>query len=161
MELKKHFKATPDEVFDVIERSVLASIEEACGKQVSVKKLPGYRYKRTVEQKHRKVAMKIKIKQFERPRIYEAQFVSNEGTNHICYSLTERDNGDTDLVYTEEYTPKGSQGFISAAINGFIYNIEVRFKARDTLTYFKRRIEMDRMEKRKGAQSTAASSEDE
>lgn len=161
MELKKHFKATPDEVFNVIERSVLASIEDATGKRVSVKKLPGYRYKRTVAQKHRRVAMKVKIKQFERPSVYEAQFVSNEGTNHICYNLTESARGGTDLVYTEEYAPKGSQGFISAAINGFIYNIEVRFKARDTLTYFKRRIEMDRMEKRKGAQSAAASSEDE
>ena len=159
MELKKHFKATPDEVFNVIERSVLASIEDATGKRVSVKKLPGYRYKRTVAQKHRGVAMKLKIKQFERPSVYEAQFVSNEGTNHICYNLTESARGGTDLVYTEEYAPKGSQGFISAAINGFIYNIEVRFKARDTLTYFKRRIEMDRMEQKKGAQ-TAATHED-
>lgn len=159
MELKKHFKATPDEVFNVIERSVLASIEDATGKRVSVKKLPGYRYKRTVAQKHRRVAMKVKIKQFERPSVYEAQFVSNEGTNHICYNLTESARGGTDLVYTEEYAPKGSQGFISAAINGFIYNIEVRFKARDTLAYFKRRIEMDRMEQKKGAQ-TAATHED-
>ena len=159
MELKKHFKATPDEVFNVIERSVLASIEDATGKRVSVKKLPGYRYKRTVAQKHRRVAMKVKIKQFERPSVYEAQFVSNEGTNHICYNLTESARGGTDLVYTEEYAPKGSQGFISAAINGFIYNIEVRFKARDTLTYFKRRIEMDRMKQKKGAQ-TAATHED-
>lgn len=156
MELKKHFKATPDEVFNVIERSVLASIEDATGKRVSVKKLPGYRYKRTVAQKHRRVAMKVKIKQFERPSVYEAQFVSNEGTNHICYNLTESVRGGTDLVYTEEYAPKGSQGFISAAINGFIYNIEVRFKARDTLTYFKRRIEMDRMEQKKGAQTAPA-----
>ena len=156
MELKKHFKATPDEVFNVIERSVLASIEDATGKRVSVKKLPGYRYKRTVAQKHRRVAMKVKIKQFERPSVYEAQFVSNEGTNHICYNLTESARGGTDLVYTEEYAPKGSQGFISAAINGFIYTIEVRFKARDTLTYFKRRIEMDRMEQKKGAQTAAA-----
>ena len=156
MELKKHFKATPDEVFNVIERSVLASIEDATGKRVSVKKLPGYRYKRTVAQKHRRVAMKVKIKQFERPSVYEAQFVSNEGTNHICYNLTESARGGTDLVYAEEYAPKGSQGFISAAINGFIYNIEVRFKARDTLTYFKRRIEMDRMEQKKGAQTAAA-----
>lgn len=156
MELKKHFKATPDEVFNVIERSVLASIEDATGKRVSVKKLPGYHYKRTVAQKHRRVAMKVKIKQFERPSVYEAQFVSNEGTNHICYNLTESARGGTDLVYTEEYAPKGSQGFISAAINGFIYNIEVRFKARDTLTYFKRRIEMDRMEQKKGAQTAAA-----
>ena len=134
MELTQHLDVTPDEFFDILEENVLSDIENATGKQVNPAHLQGYRYTKKVANGRHQVPMKVKIKHFRRPAVYEARFTYGTGTNTIRYELEPSENGGCDLTYTEEFVPTTPQRGLVYRLTRMNYDRKLQARAKQTIS---------------------------
>ena len=135
MQIVKTLDVTPEELFDAIEASIIADIEDATGKTVSRNKLNGYHYtKKTRSGKTAGANLKTKIKTYRYPSVYEAKFTYDKGSNTTRYEVepTEDGKGCT-LTYTEDYTVNVSTAGFYGKLNLFLYERRVKKRAEDTI----------------------------
>ncbi len=77
MQLTKKLKVTPEELFDALAGFIMQDIENATGKRPSRNKLNGYKYEKRAQSakgKAKGTAIKVKIKHFDYPCLYEVRF---------------------------------------------------------------------------------------
>lgn len=156
MELVEHMDVTCEEFFDILEENVLADVENATGKRMNPDHLQGHRYSKKVASGRKGVEMKVKIKHFRRPAVYEARFSYNTGTNTIRYELAPAEDGGCDITYTEDFvssTPEKGLMYKLARAN---YDRKLRSRAKQTLSAIEKTIK----ERRKNDKIAARKAEE-
>ena len=135
MQLVRSLKITPEEFFDAVETSVLYDIEEATGKRPKPEKLNGFRYERHEKGSGRDAGkpVKVKIKEYRAPSVYEVRFKYSTGSNTMRYEVEPDENGNCLLVYTETYKATIKNEGFWGKVNTFIYERRVRSRARKTI----------------------------
>ena len=134
MQLVRSLKITPEEFFDAVETSVLYDIEEATGKHPKPDKLNGFRYERYEKGSGRDAGkpVKVKIREYRAPSVYEVRFKYSTGSNTIRYEVEPDEHGNCLLVYTETYKAAIRNEGFWGKVNTFIYERRVRSRARKT-----------------------------
>ena len=106
MQLTKTLKVTPEELFDALAGSIMQDIENATGKRPSRNKLNGYKYEKRAQSakgKAKGTAIKVKIKHFDYPCLYEVRFQYAAGINTMRYEAVPAGDGACELTYTEDF----------------------------------------------------------
>ena len=101
MQLTKTLKVTPEELFDALAGSIMQDIENATGKRPSRNKLNGYKYEKraqSAEGKAKGTAIKVKIKHFDYPCLYEVRFQYAAGINTMRYEVAPAGDGACELT---------------------------------------------------------------
>lgn len=148
MQLAKTLKVTPEEFFDALEESIVSDIEQATGKHLGRSKLNSYKYEKRAQQakgKAKGTAIKVKIKHFNYPSLYEVRFSYAAGTNTMRYEITPAGEGACELTYTETF--EGSGGNTSGArgkIGLFFYERKLKSRANQTIDQIVKYIEGER-----------------
>ncbi|MFR5416560.1 MAG: DUF3284 domain-containing protein [Collinsella sp.] len=96
MQLTKTLKVTPEELFDALAGSIMQDIENATGKRPSRNKLNGYKYEKRAQSakgKAKGTAIKVKIKHFDYPCLYEVRFQYAAGINTMRYEAAPAGDG--------------------------------------------------------------------
>ena len=112
MQLAKTLKVTPEELFDALAGSIMQDIENATGKRPSRNKLNGYKYEKRAQSakgKTKGTAIKVKIKHFDYPCLYEVRFQYAAGINTMRYETAPAGDGACELTYTEDFQGCGWQ----------------------------------------------------
>ena len=110
MQLTKTLKVTPEELFDALAGFIMQDIENATGKRPSRNKLNGYKYEKRAQSakgKAKGTAIKVKIKHFDYPRLYEVRFQYASGINTMRYEAAPAGDGACELTYTEDFQGVG------------------------------------------------------
>ena len=110
MQLTKTLKVTPEELFDALAGSIMQDIESATGKRPSRNKLNGYKYEkraRSAKGMAKGTAIKVKIKHFDYPCLYEVRFQYAAGINTMRYEAAPAGDGACELTYTEDFQGVG------------------------------------------------------
>lgn len=148
MQLTKTLEVTPEELFDALAESISQDVENATGKRPSVKKLNGFKYEKRAQAakgKAKGTAIKVKIKHFDYPHLYEVRFQYAAGTNTMRYEAKPTDKGWCELTYTEDF--QGSGGNTSGArgkIGLFFYERKLKNRANQTINQIVKYIEGER-----------------
>lgn len=135
MELTRTLSISAEELFDQIEKSVLADIREATGKEVARDRLDGYKYQKRAHGGGKNgTPMDVKIKRYRYPRVYEVKFSYAAGTNTVRYEVTDEADGCATVLYREEAQAHGgaNRGFWGA-LNRRIYERRLRSRAEQAL----------------------------
>ncbi len=136
MELTKKLDVTPEELFDALEASILGDIEQATGKRPSRAKLNGYKYVKKAHEaqgKAKGTQIKVKIRHFDYPHLYEARFSYSTGTNTMRYEVVPTADG-CELTYTEEFEGQGgnTRGFMGK-LGLMVYERKLKSRANATI----------------------------
>lgn len=118
MQLTKTLKVTPEELFDALAGSIMQDIENATGKHPSRNKLNGYKYEKRAQSakgKAKGTAIKVKIKHFDYPCLYEVRFQYAAGINTMRYEAAPAGDGACELTYTEDFQGVGGNTSARAA----------------------------------------------
>lgn len=137
MELTKELDVAPEELFDALEASILGDIEQATGKRPSRAKLNGYKYEKrahAAQGKAKGTAIKVKIRRYDYPRVYEARFSYSTGTNTMRYEVEPAGVGACRLTYTEEFEGQGgnTRGF-TGKLGLMLYERKLKHRANETI----------------------------
>lgn len=118
MQFTKTLKVTPEELFDALAGSIMQDIENATGKRPSRNKLNGYKYEKRAQSakgKAKGTAIKVKIKHFDYPCLYEVRFQYAAGINTMRYEVAPAGEGACELTYTEDFQGVGGTRLARAA----------------------------------------------
>lgn len=137
MELTKKLDVAPEELFDALEASILGDIEQATGKRPSRAKLNGYKYEKRAHEaqgKAKGTPIKVKIRTYDYPHVYEARFSYTAGTNTMRYEVKPAGDGACELTYTEEFKGQGdnTRGF-TGKLGLMLYNRQLKSRANTTI----------------------------
>ena len=137
MELTKKLDVTPKELFDALEASIRGDIEQATGKRPGRAKLNGYKYQKKAHEaqgKAKGTEIKVKIRHFDYPHVYEARFSYSTGTNTMRYEAVPTDDGGCELTYTEEFEGQGgnTRGFMGK-LGLMVYERKLKSRANATI----------------------------
>lgn len=148
MQLTKTLKVTPEELFDALAGFIMQDIENATGKRPSRNKLNGYKYEkraRSAKGKAKGTAIKVKIKHFDYPCLYEVRFQYATGINTMRYEAAPAGDGACELTYTEDF--QGVGGDTSDArgkLSLFFYERKLKSHANQTIDQIVKYIEGER-----------------
>lgn len=148
MQLTKTLKVTPEELFDALAGFIMQDIENATGKRPSRNKLNGYKYEKRAQSakgKAKGTAIKVKIKHFDYPCLYEVRFQYAAGINTMRYEATPAGDGVCELTYTEDF--QGVGGNTSGArgkLGLFFYERKLKSHANQTIDQIVKYIEGER-----------------
>lgn len=135
MEITRTLSITAEEFFDQIEKSVLADIKEATGKDLGRAKLNGFKYKKRARGGAKGgTPMDVKIKRYRYPEVYEVRFTYATGVNTVCYRVADTSDDSVTIEYTEELDARGqgSRGLVGA-LNRKLYDVRMRRGVNQTL----------------------------
>ena len=138
MELQKALDITPEEFFDQVETSVLNDIEEACGKTVSRGQLAGFSYRKRAQGSRAGTPMKVKIRKYRYPELYEVKFTYDAGSNTITYRV-ERTEGGCLLTYSERFVLAQRNAGLWASFTLKRYEMRSKRRAERTIAAICRR----------------------
>lgn len=133
VELVRKLDFTAEELFDQIERSVIYDLRRATGKEYARDKIAGAKYKKTVGGGRQATEMKVKIRAYRYPEVYEARFTYARGTNTIRYQVEELPEGGVQLTYFEDFASAAPERGLSAKLQRAIYERQVKSRAEKTL----------------------------
>lgn len=110
MEINQKLNVEAKEFFDALAYSAAYDVSRATGKKVNQDQLySGCRYKKKLKNKlGQDGEVEVKIRRFESPSCYEAQFRSSQGVNVILYEIEDDKNGSIMVHYKEEF--EGASG---------------------------------------------------
>lgn len=121
MRVGRRLNAAPERVFDLIERSVAADMEQSGRKVGPAGIRRGTSYTKAMRTKlgaSRTVA--VRVEAFEAPRVYEASFTSSDGVNTVRYEVDPADGGST-LSYEESFEAPSALGSLNGRIMQRLY----------------------------------------
>lgn len=137
MQLAKTLKVTPEELFDALAGSIMQDIENATGKRPSRNKLNGYKYEKRAQSakgKAKGMAIKVKIKHFDYPCLYEVRFQYAAGINTMRYEAAPAGDGACELTYTEDFQGVGGNTSGTRGKLGlFFYERKLKSHANQTI----------------------------
>ena len=111
MQLTKTLKVTPEELFDALAGSIMQDIENVTGQNVlAAISSTGYKYEKRAQSakgKTKGTAIKVKIKHFDYPCLYEVRFQYAAGINTMRYETAPAGDGACELTYTEDFQGVG------------------------------------------------------
>lgn len=148
MQLTKTLKVTPEEFFDALAGSIMQDIENATGKRPNRNKLNGYKYEKRAQSakgKAKGTAIKVKIKHFDYPCLYEVRFQYAAGINTMRYEAAPAGDGACELTYTEDF--QGAGGNTSGTrgkLGLFFYERKLKSHANQTIDQIVKYIEGER-----------------
>lgn len=148
MQLTKTLKVTPEELFDALAGSIMQDIENATGKRPSRNKLNGYKYEKRAQSakgKAKGTAIKVKIKHFDYPCLYEVRFQYAAGINTMRYEAAPAGDGACELTYTEDFQGVGgSTSGTRGKLGLFFYERKLKSHANQTIDQIVKYIEGER-----------------
>lgn len=148
MQLTKTLKVTPEELFDALAGSIMQDIENATGKRPSRNKLNGYKYEKRAQSakgKAKGTAIKVKIKHFNYPCLYEVRFQYAAGINTMRYEAAPAGDGACELTYTEDFQGVGGNTSGTRGKLGlFFYERKLKSHANQTIDQIVKYIEGER-----------------
>lgn len=148
MQLTKTLKVTPEELFDALAGSIMQDIENATGKRPSRNKLNGYKYEKRAQSakgKAKGTAIKVKIKHFDYPCLYEVRFQYAAGINAMRYEAVPAGDGACELTYTEDFQGVGGNTSGTRGKLGlFFYERKLKSHANQTIDQIVKYIEGER-----------------
>lgn len=136
MQIEKTLDVTPEEFFGAIETSILYDVEEATGKRITRKRINGFHYTKATREPGRDQGsqVKVKIKSYRYPTLYEVKFTYATGANIMRYAVEPTaDGAGSTLSYTEEYTANVSTKGITGWFNLFMYERRIKARANKTI----------------------------
>ncbi|WP_251157782.1 DUF3284 domain-containing protein [Caniella muris] len=121
MRVERRLDAAPERVFDLIERSVAADMEQS-GRKVGPKGIRrGTSYTKAMRTKLGAArTVTVRVEAFEAPRLYEASFTSSDGVNTVRYEVGPADGGST-LSYEESFVAPTTLGSLNGRIMQRLY----------------------------------------
>lgn len=148
MQLTKTLKVTPEELFDALAGSIMQDIENATGKRPSRNKLNGYKYEKRAQSakgKAKGTPIKVKIKHFDYPCLYEVRFQYAAGINTMRYEAAPAGDGACELTYTEDFQGVGGNTSGTRGKLGlFFYERKLKSHANQTIDQIVKYIEGER-----------------
>ncbi len=148
MQLTKTLKVTPEELFDALAGSIMQDIENATGKCPSRNKLNGYKYEKRAQSakgKTKGTAIKVKIKHFDYPCLYEVRFQYAAGINTMRYETAPAGDGACELTYTEDFQGAGGNtSGMRGKLGLFFYERKLKSHANQTIDQIVKYIEGER-----------------
>lgn len=148
MQLTKMLKVTPEELFDALAGFIMQDIENATGKRPSRNKLNGYKYEtraQSAKGKAKGTAIKVKIKHFDYPCLYEVRFQYAAGINTMRYEAAPAGDGACELTYTEDFQGVGGNTSGTRGKLGlFFYERKLKSHANQTIDQIVKYIEGER-----------------
>lgn len=148
MQFTKTLKVTPEELFDALAGSIMQDIENATGKRPSHDKLNGYKYEKRAQSakgKAKGTAIKVKIKHFDYPCLYEVRFQYAAGINTMRYEAAPAGDGACELTYTEDFQGVGGNTSGTRGKLGlFFYERKLKSHANQTIDQIVKYIEGER-----------------
>ncbi len=146
MEITRTLAISAEELFDQIEKTIIADIREATGKEVPRAKLNGYKYKKVARGGGRSgTPMDVKIKHYRYPELYEARFSYATGVNTVRYEVTEASDDSVTVLYREDLEPRGNapRG-LTGMLNRKIYERRLRSRAQQIFKSLEETVKRER-----------------
>lgn len=144
MQLTKTLKVTPEELFDALAGSIMQDIENATGKRPSRNRLNGYKYEKRARSA-KGTAIKVKIKHFDYPCLYEVRFQYAAGINTMRYEAAPAGDGACELTYTEDFqVVGGNTSGTRGKLGLFFYEHKLKSHANQTIDQIVKYIEGER-----------------
>lgn len=123
MEVREELKVGAEAFYHTLLQSVLYDINTCTGQDMSETELAaGYRYEKSMKNKMgQQGAVTVEIKQLEPNVCYEAEFTSAQGTNGVCYRITELGEGRISVDYREEFQGMNTTGTLNYKLMEALY----------------------------------------
>lgn len=121
MRVGRRLDAAPERVFDLIERSVAADMEQSGRKVGPAGIRRGTSYTKSMRTKMGAArTVTVRVEAFEAPRVYEASFTSSDGVNTVRYEVEPADGGSA-LSYEESFEAPTTLGSLNGRIMQRLY----------------------------------------
>lgn len=134
MKITEHIKATPEEFFDFVDKSLLADIAAARGKKAKPSNLhEGYTYKKFLRGKADAAhAATVRIVTYDRLHSYRSSVTTGQGTSLMGYDIEPSGDG-IDVTYVEDFEANGGIRALFSRVAGFFQGLSARSRVKAQL----------------------------
>ncbi|WP_239253642.1 DUF3284 domain-containing protein [Listeria ilorinensis] len=156
MKVKQKLYISDKECFDVIVQSVLYDIKQVKGKTLTLRKLQGYSYQRTMSNG---ALTTTTIEEITPNSVYRFQTKGRVNTHTTTYTITPNSEHSCEVEYAETITAEATMQKLNNALVGFIFGFFRKRKVKNLLKSIELSVINQNKEKQKTGQNVEAPSE--